>query len=51
MRRTMRQAAREYIRQRVTGRREELRRESDAEIREAIRQSNAQFWQGGMDNA
>ena len=33
---TMRQAAREYIRERVTGRRRELKRETDAEIREAM---------------
>ena len=33
---TMRQAAREYIRERVTGRRRESKRETDAEIREAM---------------
>jgi hypothetical protein len=33
---TMRQASREYIRERITGQRREVRRETDAEIREAI---------------
>ena len=32
----MRQAAREYIRERVTGKRREIRRETDEEIREAV---------------
>jgi len=33
---TMRQASREYIRERVTGMRREVRRETEVEIREAI---------------
>lgn len=32
----MRQAAREYIRERVTGKRRELERETDQEIRDAM---------------
>ena len=34
--RTMRTAAREYIRERVTGKRREIKRETDQEIRDAM---------------